>query len=124
MLKKTVSLTLIALLMQMLFVHSTFALTKEEKLAEKVKTGIAKLGTGPEARIKVKLKDKTKVEGFITEATENQFVVMDSKTGQPVPIAYSSVKQVKGNNLSSGVVIAIGVIVALVFIIFAASQLK
>lgn len=126
--KKTVSLTLVALLMQMLFVNQTFAKTKEEKLAEKVKTGIAKLGIGPEAKIKVKLKDKTKLEGYITESNENQFVVMDSKTGQTVPVSYPNVKQIKGNNLSTGVKIIIGVAiifaVILVVTVIAGSQLK
>jgi hypothetical protein len=65
MLKKISSLTLIVLLMQMFFVNQTFAITKEEKFVEKVKAGIATLGTGSEAKIKVKLKDKTKIEGYI-----------------------------------------------------------
>ncbi len=111
-----ISLTLVALLMQMFFVNQTFAGTKEEKLAEKVKTGVAKLGTGPEAKIKVKLKDKTKIEGYITESNENQFLVMNSKTGQTIPVTYSSVKQVKGNNLSRGVIFTIGVLAFLVIL--------
>jgi len=102
--------------MQMFFVNQTFAGTKEEKLAEKVKTGVAKLGTGPEAKIKVKLKDKTKIEGYITESNENQFLVMNSKTGQTIPVTYSSVKQVKGNNLSRGVIFTIGVLAFLVIL--------
>ena len=111
-----ISLTLVALLMQMFFVNQTFAGTKEEKLAEKVKTGVAKLGTGPEAKIKVKLKDKTKIEGYITESNENQFLVMNSKTGQTIPVTYSSVKQVKGNNLSRGIIFTIGVLAFLVIL--------
>lgn len=126
--QRNISLTLVVLLMQLFFVYPTFAGTKEEKLAEKVKTGIAKLGTGPEAKIKVKLKDKTKIEGYITESNENQFVVMNSKTGQPVQVSYSNVKQVKGNNLSTGVKIIIGIAIVfaviLVVTVIAGNQLK
>jgi hypothetical protein len=109
--KKILSFTLIALLTQMFFVRPIIAETKEEKFAAQVKTEIAKLGIGTDAKIKVKLKDKTKIEGYIVESNENQFVVMSSKTGESIPVTYSKVKQVKGNNLSTGVKIIIGVAV-------------
>ncbi len=106
--KKILSLTLITLLTQMLFVHSTFAGNKEEKFAEKVKAEVAKLGTGTDAKIKLKLKDGTKIKGYIMEANENQFVVMNAKTGQAVPVAYLQVGQAKGNNLSTGTIVLLG----------------
>lgn len=122
--KKTLTFSLILLLTQMLFVQSMFAKSKEEKLVEKVKTGVTKLGTGTDAKIKLKLKDGTKIKGYIIESHEDKFVVMNSETTQPVAVEYSNVKQIKGNNLSSGVAIVIGVAVALAFIIFLGSQLK
>ena len=122
--KKTLTLILALLLMQTVFVHQTFAETKEEKFTVKVKTEIAKLGTGTDAKIKVKLKDGTKIKGYLMEAGEDQFIVMNSKTGQAVPVAYPQVGQVKANNLSSRVVIAIGVAAAILFIIIAANSLK
>lgn len=119
---------LAALLLQTIFVHQTFAETKEEKFAGKVKTEIAKLGTGTDAKVKIKLKDGKKIKGYIVEANENQFVVMDSKTGQAVPVAYPQVGQAKGNNLSTGVKIllyaGIAVAIILVVTIIAGSQLK
>lgn len=114
--KKVISFTLIVLLTQLFFVRPSFAGTKEENFAEKVKTEIAKLGTGQDAKIKVKLKDGTKIKGYITETNENQFVIMDSKTNQPVPIPYPQVKQAKGNNLSGGVIIVIGVTAVLILL--------
>lgn len=122
--KKILSLTLITLLTQMLFVHSTFAGTKEEKFAEKVKTEIAKLGTGTDAKIKLKLKDGTKIKGYIIEANENQFVVMNSKTGQAVPIAYPQVGQAKGNNLSTGAIFLISAIGLVILSIILASNIS
>ncbi len=67
--------------MHTIFVHQTFAETKGDLFAGKVKAEIAKLGTGSDARVKIKLKDGTKIKGYIMEAGENQFVVMNSKNG-------------------------------------------
>ena len=82
---------------------------KAAKFSEKVKAGIAQLGTGPDARIEVKLRDKTKLKGYVSEISDDRFTLKDDKTNTVIPIAYPQVKQVKGNNLSSGAKIAIGV---------------
>ncbi len=124
MLKKILSLTVLVLVMNFAIAPSVFAKNKESEFAEKVKTEISKLGTGQDAKIKVKLKDGTKIKGYVSEISESQFTVINAKTGQATQVPYPQVKQVKGNNLSGGVVIAIAVVAAVVFIIFAASQLK
>ena len=124
MLKKSISLTLVALLMLVFLTHPAFAATKEEKFAEKVKTGIAKLKTGEQAKVKLKLKDGTKLEGYITESNENCFVVRNTKTNKAVSVDYAQVKQVNGNNLNEGVVILVGIAIAILFIIFPASHLR
>jgi len=82
---------------------------KEAELAEKVKGGVARLGVGKEARIAVKLRDKTRVSGYISQADEDSFVVTDVKTGAATEVAYTDVTQAKGQNLSTGATIAIAV---------------
>jgi hypothetical protein len=82
---------------------------KQAQFAEKVRVGINNLGTGEDARIEVKLKDKSKVTGYVEEIKESSFVVKDSKTGANTSVAYSDVKQVQGKHLSTGAKIAIGV---------------
>ena len=52
------------------------------RFAEKVKAGIGKLGTGTDARIEVKLRDKTKLKGYVSESVEDSFVIVDEKTGK------------------------------------------
>jgi hypothetical protein len=84
---------------------------KEAKLAADVKSGIVKLGTGSAARIEVKLRDKTKIKGYVQEIAEDHFVVVDERTGATTTIAYTQVKQVKGNNLSTGAKFAIFVLI-------------
>lgn len=84
---------------------------------EKVKSAIAKLGTGSGSRVEVKLRDKTKLKGYIGEASDNGFVVVDEKTGQATPVQYQSVKNLKGRNHftgeSIGYVLFFGIIIAM-----------
>ena len=125
MLKKVLSLALAGSLMAASSAQpvSAATLTKAEKEAqfvEKVKAGITQLGTGTEARVEVKLRDKTKLKGYISEASAEQFTVVDAKTGVATIVAYPHVKQVKGNNLSRGAEIAIFVAVRVIPIIVVA----
>jgi hypothetical protein len=122
MFKKYLTLIIAVLVLNLSLSASVFAGTKEEKmakLADKVKTNIAQLGTGKDARIEVKLRDNTKLKGYISQINENGFVVVDFKTGNASEVPYSNAKQVKGNNLSTGVKIAIGigVVIAIIAII-------
>ena len=120
MFKKVLSVGLVGLLLCVTGVGLAYAGSKEEKetrFAEKVKEGISKLGTGAEARIEVKLRNKTKLKGYVSEAGEDSFVIVDEKTSAPSRVTYSQVKQVKGNNLSTAAEIAIGVGVVLLPII-------
>jgi len=109
---KITAIVLVALLLNITAPSRAFAATsaeQEARFAEKVKTQIAKLGTGPQARVEVKLRDKTKLKGHISEVGDEFFAVVDEKTGSATTLAYSQVKQVKGNNLSTGAAIAIGI---------------
>lgn len=92
-----------------------FAQTQDKKQAEweaKVKGKIEKLGVGEKSLIEVKLKDKTKVKGYISEANGDHFVVVDKTSGAMTKVPYAQVKQAKGNNLSTGAKIAIGLGIA------------
>ena len=122
MLRKLVTLSLVALVINLTGVRLVYADSKEEKqvrFAEKVKASVLKLGTGEAARVKVKLRDKTKLEGYVSVAGGENFTVTNPKTGVDTSVAYSQVKSVKGNNLSTGAKIAIGVGIAaaVIFII-------
>jgi hypothetical protein len=110
MLKKICSVVLAALLIQSVAVPA-FAKSdaeKEAKRAEKVRTQLAKLGTGKDARVRLELRDKTKLEGYISEAGAESVVVTDS-AGKTTAVAYPQVKKARGNNLSTGAKIGIGI---------------
>lgn len=89
---------------------------KEAALTEKVKAAIAKLGTGPSARVEITLHDKSKLKGYIKEADDEHFVLVH-ETGAASDVAYPQVKKVKGNNLSTGAKVAIGVGVGFVILL-------
>jgi hypothetical protein len=120
MFRKALSLVLVGFLFGVAGLRLAYAGAKEEKetrLAEKVKEGISKLGTGVEARVEVKLRNKTKLKGYVSEASEDSFVIVDEKTGTTSTVSYAQVKQVKGKNLSTAAEIALGVGVILLPIV-------
>jgi hypothetical protein len=111
MYKTVLSLALVTLLLGYLTVQPVYAGSTEHKqarYAEKIRIGIARLGTGEQARLRVKLRDKTQLDGYVSEAAEQDFVIVSAKTGAATSVPYAQVKQVQGNNLSTGAKIAIG----------------
>jgi hypothetical protein len=110
MFKKVCSVILSALLLQAAAIPA-FAATsaeKEARRAEKVRTQLVKLGTGADARIKVILRDQTRLEGFVSEAGADTFAVTD-RAGKTTTVGYGQVSKAKGNNLSTGAKIGIGI---------------
>lgn len=128
--KKVLSLALVALTLNVAAAWPASASPlqdKDARLIEKIRENVRKLGTGPEARVEVKLQDNRKFKGYIREALEDSFVVVEDKTGAASKIDYSQVKQVKGRNRLTaakvGITIAKGVLVvaavAAIFTVFA-----
>ena len=124
MLKKICSVALAALLLQAVAVPALAksAAEKESKRAETVRAKLYKLGTGQDARVRVELRDKTRLEGYISEAGPESFVIVN-KAGVATTVAYPQVSKAKGNNLSTGAKIAIGVgigagVVLIIFLIW------
>jgi hypothetical protein len=123
--KKMVAVGIAGILISMaLGIESIYAGTKggKDTQPEKIRAGIYKLGMGKDARVKVKLRDKTELQGYISEVSEDSFTVTDLKTEASSVVAYPNVRQVKGHNLTTrtkiiiGVAIAVGVGIALYFI--------
>ena len=122
MFKKLVTVLLVALMINLAGVRLAYADSREEKearFAEKIKANLLKLGMGESARVKVKLRDQTKLEGYISAAGEETFTVTNRKTGVATTVAYPQVKTIQGNNLSTGakVAIGVGIAAAVIFII-------
>ena len=113
MFKKPLAMVLAGLLFTTALGAGTASATsktdRQARFAEKVRLNVAKLGTGNQALIAIKLKDKTKVAGYISEVRDDSFVVVHPKFGTVTSVKYADVAQAKGNNLGTGAKIAIGI---------------
>ena len=101
MFRKFLSLTLIALLINVAGatpVRAGARVVRQTRNVEKVKENIRKLGAGDAARVELKLWDGTKLKGYVGEAREDDFSVVDAETGAVAEVTYADVKQVKGGN--------------------------
>jgi hypothetical protein len=123
MLKRLLSVTLAGLLLNLVSVAPVCAKGKQDKdaqKAEKVKRAVNKLGTGERARIKVKLKDETRLKGYVSQIGENDFQIADAKMGTTSTVAYAQVKRIEGKNFTTGQKVAIGVGIAAIVLIIVA----
>lgn len=93
MLKKYTTFMMVALLINFAFSGFVRAQDTENRATEKVKIKVAKFGTGSKLT-EVKLKDKTKIKGYITEIKEDHFVVVSKKDRASTSIMYNDVKSV------------------------------
>jgi hypothetical protein len=100
LLKKFLSVSVVVLLLNMVGVVPAYAKFPDDAQArtQKVKEGIAKLGTGEDARVQLTLRDGRKLKGYIREAGQDTFVVVDQKTGTATTVAYPEVKEMKKHN--------------------------
>lgn len=62
--------------------------------ADKARTKIQKIGVGEKSRVEVKMRDKTKIKGYVSASDADSFTVTDSKTGTATRVAYADVAQV------------------------------
>lgn len=76
---------------------------------ETVRAKVKKIGIGERGKVKAKLLDGTAYEGFVREASDDNFVIVD-KQGSPHVVLYKDVKEVKAKRgLSTGAKIGIGI---------------
>lgn len=114
MLKRLFSIGLVALLFHAgnsLLINDVAWAYQNDVALDKVKAAVAKRGTGPKAKVTVKLKDQTRLKGYISNASGDSFTLSDSKTGQTRTLAYSDVAEVKkqgGMSLAAKIGIGVG----------------
>jgi hypothetical protein len=118
--KKSLSIVLAVLVFNLGLVGTAAAGTGGDaaaKRAEKVKAGIQKLGAGKDSHIEVTLADGTKLKGYVSEIKDTSFVVTSDATNAATEVPYPNAKKVQGNNLNTGVKIAIGVAIVVVVLL-------
>jgi hypothetical protein len=125
MLKRLFSIGLVVLLFHAgnsLLILDVARANQVDAASEKVKAQVAKRGTGPKAKVTVKLKDQTRLKGYISNASGDSFSLSDAKTGQVKTLAYSDVAEVKkqgGMSLPAKIGIGVGVSVGVLGLLYA-----
>jgi hypothetical protein len=109
---KRIFLTMLStvLLASTLGLQSVWAQTTDAEVAARARAKVASLGVGRNARVEVKLRDKTTLKGYISATEQDSFTVADSKTGSSSNVRYAEVSEVKkpGGGLSTKSWIIIG----------------
>lgn len=125
--------TLLSLLIAALMVSGTVsqpALAAQSKsqvpTVEAVKSKIARQGIGSKAKVTIRLKNGTKVKGYVAQAGEEDFVIRDRKTDAPTTISYADVVKIEENrghstarNIAIGVAVGVGAVLAIIGITIA-----
>jgi hypothetical protein len=95
MFRKIMTAALAALLLNLAMASPARAGAAQDAAAvAKVKEAVARLGTGPAALAEVKLKNRTKLRGYVAEASDEHLTVVSSD-GTRTRVAYADVESVK-----------------------------
>ena len=113
---KHFTLLLVAVLM-FNSVAVTQATQAHEASQSKVKAEVQRRGIGEKSRVKVRLRNRTQVKGYISKIEDATFDVTDKNTGQATTIPYADVEKLQGSGLSKGA--KIGIIVGAAVVIVA-----
>jgi len=98
---------------------------KEKKLLEgkpavEARNEVEKRGLGERSRVKVTLRNKSEVKGYISQIDADTFQLTDRKSGHVSTVAYQDVSRIREGGMSRGTKIAIalgiGVVVIVVWI--------
>lgn len=101
----------ILLVMAFGFQHVRAQSGNDQQAAEKIRTKVQKIGVGGNARVEVRLRDNTQLKGYINNADQDSFTIVDSKTGSSKSVSYADTSSVKklGVGLSAKTWIILGV---------------
>ena len=120
MLRRTFAIILAGIILSTAFgIQSAGAQTGVDVEARKARAKVQKLGVGRDAGVEVKLRDNTRLKGYVGAAGEDSFTVIDPKTNASQTVAYADVTQVKkpGGGLSMRTFAIIGAAVVAAVIV-------
>jgi hypothetical protein len=93
---------------------------RQAQTLEQVREKIGRLGVSEKARVIIRLRNGTKLKGYIQQAGENEFVLNDKEMNAPVHVLYDDVARVEDNRGGSlrkkigiGAVVFLGVMMTL-----------
>ena len=77
------------------FQHAGAQSLGDEQATEKTRSKVLKMGVGVNARVEVKLKDNSQFRGYISDATQDSFTVVEKTSGSSKTVSYSDASSVK-----------------------------
>jgi len=77
--------------------------------ANKIRSEIAKRGTGEKARVRITTRDKVQLQGYISEIGDTSFALTTKNPPETKTLSYSDVIRVRGRGLNKGARIGIGI---------------
>ena len=97
MLRRTFALMLTAFLLgsTMGFKSVSAQSGRDSATADNARVAVQQLGQGRDAKVEVKMRDNSKLKGYISSAAEDFFVVTNPKTGSSQTVPYAETMQVK-----------------------------
>jgi len=86
----------------------------DQQATEKIRTKVLKIGVGVNARVAVKLRDNTQLNGYISDAGQDSFTVVERGTGFNKTVSYADTQSVKkaGSGVSAKTLIILGAVAA------------
>lgn len=112
MIRKSLSLALVGLMLYGINFQTILAQPGTDNALEKIKTDVSRRGTGEKSKVVVRMKNGTRLKGYISQSDDDSFDLTDSKTKQITTVPYGDVMAIKKSGLSTGAKVAIGVGIA------------
>src|SRR6266700_6094511 len=75
---------------------------QEASRSAKVKAEVQRRGIGEKSRVRVRLRNKEEVKGYISKIEDASFDVTDKNAGRATTIPYVGVEKIRGSGLSKG----------------------
>jgi len=84
----------IALLLTLGPVVPSHALAQNsDKQADKMKAELRRLGTGPNARVRLELRNGKRINGYISEIKDKTFIVISEQSGSATEVEYTDARK-------------------------------
>jgi hypothetical protein len=84
----------------------------DQQATEKIRTKVLKMGVGVNARVAVKLRDNNQLNGYISDADQDSFTVVERGSGSSKTISYADTQSVKkaGSGVSAKTLLILGAV--------------
>ena len=86
----------------------------DQQATEKIRTKVLKMGVCTNARVAIKLRDNTQLNGYISDADQDSFTVVERGTGSSKTVSYADTQSVKkaGSGVSARTFLILGAVAA------------